>query len=162
MWNLMRELLRDVRQALRVLRRRPSYALITILTLTIGIGAVAAAFTVLHGVVLRPLPFRDADRLAVLWSIDLKQPDDRDPLRLADILAYPQQTRVLEGVAYFRFWGLTLTGSGGDPEELVTARVSPNFLSLAGAQPMLGEGFRSSHGEAGNDKVVILAHKARP
>lgn len=77
----MRSLPQDLRHALRSLLKHPAYAIVAVLTLAVGVGANAAIFSVPHAVVLRDVPYRDADRLALLWSVNLRQPlPDADAL----------------------------------------------------------------------------------
>jgi predicted permease len=135
-------LVADFRYALRGLRRSPGFALGTALTLGIGIGLNTAIFSVFDAVLLRPLPYAEPDRLVRLWSskpdrglrfFSVSMPDYRD---------WKTQAHSFERLAaYDRQQSMTLTGTG-DPEQLLTARVSAETFAVLGVRPVLGRAFR--------------------
>ncbi len=143
------DLVRDLRLAFRELRRSPGFATVAILTLTLGIGANTAMFSVLDGVVLRPLPFSEPERLVAVW------PGMNFNVTLVDSLA--SKTPSLDGVAGVSYWSLTLTGDG-PPESLDAGVVSTNFFQVLGVSPFLGRGFRPEERQPEGSDVVVLSY----
>jgi putative ABC transport system permease protein len=153
----MDRLLQDIRYALRSLRKNPGFALVAVLTLALGIGANSAIFSVINGVLLHPLPFRDADRLAMVWI-------DNQPLGIRqDITSYPtyqdwrDQNRVFSDMAAFRPHEVNLTG-GFEPERIARTAVTATFFGVLGVEPVRGRGFTAEEEQEGNDRVAVLSH----
>src|ERR687884_258960 len=122
----MRNLLQDIRYGLRILWKNPGFAVVTILALAIGIGANTAIFSVVNGVLLRPLPFKTADRLVFLSEWSQQVPDMS--VSYPNYQDWRDQSTVFEHLATFRSAGYTLTGAG-EPEQLPARQVSANFFS---------------------------------
>ena len=147
----------DVRYAFRTLRRNPGFAIVVLLTLALGIGANAAIFSVVNGVLLRPLPFRDADRLMVIWG-DLKRPGLNDiPASAGEYVDYRDRSHAFEQVSAYDTVGFNLTG-GGEPERVEGAVVTTTFFSLLGASAQAGRTFVAGEDQPGRDDVVVLSH----
>ena len=147
----------DVRYAFRTLRRNPGFAIVVLLTLALGIGANAAIFSVVNGVLLRPLPYRDADRLMVIWG-DLKRPGlNGIPASAGEYVDYRDRSHAFEQVAAYDTVGLNLTG-GGEPERVEGAVVTTTFFSLLGASAQVGRTFVAAEDQPGRDDVVVLSH----
>ena len=149
---------RDIRHALRMILRAPGFSLIAILTFAVGIGVNTAVFNVVNGVLLRPLPYPDADRITMLW-VDNRRQGIRE-----DITSYPAYVDwKTQGTSYEHMAGFTpaaysLTGSG-EPERLNGAQATANFFDVMGVQPMLGRVFtRSNTKRPGKDSVVVISH----
>jgi putative ABC transport system permease protein len=150
---LVESLLQDARFALRQLRRHPSFAITAILTLAIGIGGTTAIFSVLDVVVIRPLPYPDADRLvAIQETLPTFGPF---PVSPADADFWKEHVTSLEEIALATGASLNLTGAG-EPEPIVTGLVTPNFLRILGASPQLGRLLRDEEAEPGRDQVVVI------
>jgi len=149
----MENFLQDVKFALRVMRKSPGFMAAAILTLALGIGANSAIFSIVNGVLLRPLPYTQPDRLVWFWEI---QPHlERAPFSGADFIDYRSQNHTFEQVEAMRSIGLTWTGHG--TAKLVRGGiVTPNFLSMLGVQPQLGRAFVESDGAIGAPRVVVL------
>jgi putative ABC transport system permease protein len=143
-------MLQDFRFALRSLRHAPGFAIAAILTFAIGIGATAAIFTVLHAVLLRPLPYADPDRLVVLLH------DGQFPLSPADYLDYRRDLRACDGVSAAQAWSATLA-SGDGAERLPGLRVSADLFRTLGVPAALGRTFLPGEDEPGRDHVVVLS-----
>jgi predicted permease len=148
----------DLRLALRGLVREPAHSLVAILILAIGIGANTAVFSVVNPLLLKPLPFRDADRL--VWIANTGQTGlSTTTFRVAAYEELARQSRSFEGMtAYFAFFGYisyTLSGSG-DPERLVGVNIAPRFLELLGVQPQLGRGFAGDEWNQNGPRAVML------
>ena len=147
----------DVRYAVRTLRRNPGFATVVLLTLALGIGANAAIFSVVNAVLLRPLPYRDADRLMVIWG-DLRRPGLNDiPTSAGEYVDYRDRNHLFEEVAAYDTVGFNLTGVG-EPERLEGAVVSTTFFSLLGASAHVGRTFVAGEDQPGRDDVVVLSH----
>jgi putative ABC transport system permease protein len=151
----MNGLLQDLRYAMRQLRKSPGFTVVTVATLALGIGANTAIFSVANGVLIRDLPYKDAQRLALLWSVG--RDDNRDQLSFTDIDEYRSQNHVFENVVAFGNWSATFTGTG-TPARIPGMQVSDGYLSLMRVKPMLGRDFLPEEQIEGKDQVVILTY----
>jgi predicted permease len=141
----------DVRYAVRGLRRRPAFSVVAILTLALGIGANAAIFSAVRGILLRPLPYRAPERL-VSYALDKF-------ISNAELLYLREHSRTLESVgAISPGWGMALTGVG-EAAQLNTARVSTNLLDVLGTRPVIGRSFEPQESVPGQETVAILSHE---
>ncbi len=147
----------DLLYAIRALRGKPLFSAIAILTLALGIGANTAIFSVVNGVLLRPLPYPDADRLMFLWTYNPRQGFDKDVSTYPNFEDWRQQSTSFQHMTAYSGGGFTLTGAG-DPVRLRGAFVTPNFFDVFGVAPALGQPFVAAHGTAGGSRVVILSH----
>jgi len=147
----------DVRYAFRALRKHVGFAAVVILTLALGIGANAAIFSVVNAIVLRPLPYRDADRLVVIWD-NLPAIGLRDiVVSAAEYLDYRARNHVFEEMAAYDTSAFNLTGLG-EPERLIGAVVTASLLPILGASPALGRGFHEADNQAGHERVALVSH----
>ena len=151
-------LVQDVRFAFRSLRRAPAFAIAAVLTLALGIGANTAVFTVVNGVLLRPLPFPEPERLVL---VSHGPPPGRfaitPGLTEADYLALDENHPGLERITTFSNQPMALTRVG-DPLRLNVATVTPGFFEVLGVPPMAGRGFLPGEDLAGRDDVAVLGH----
>ena len=154
----MDALLQDVRFALRGLRGSPGFTLAAVLCLALGIGANTAVFSVLHGVLLRPLPFEDPERLVLIWGRNLSQDLPEMPSSGAEFLDYRDRSTSFTDVAAVINRYINLTGSGVPPERLVAARVSASLFPLLGVEAAHGRTFLAEEDRLGNENVVLLSH----
>ena len=149
----------DIRHAARTLRRAPMFTLMAVLMLALGIAASTAVFSLVHGVLLAPLPFREASRLAVVLEV-VPEIRDRYPLVGANarsFTAWKNHCRTTcEDLAALGRSTATLTGDGA-PEGLTGARVSPNLFNLLGIRPARGRTFLPEESTPGRDRVVVLS-----
>ena len=154
----MLTLLKDLRYSLRTLRNMPGFTIVALLVLALGIGANTAIFSVVNSVVLRPLPYPGADRLALIWETDLKDGIKREGPSGPNFLDWKEQSRSFEDMALLEVGTGTVTGEG-EPEQVVGLRVTTNFLSMLGARTVLGRGFTAAEG-AGQARypVAVLAN----
>ena len=148
-------LMSDVRIGLRRLVREPGFTAIVVITLALGIGATTTIFSVVEGVLLRPLPYRDADRLVTLWQWSQAKGIDEPPAP-ANFFDWREASRLVDLAAAIPF-GLDLTGSG-DPIALDTWVVSERFFETLGVSPMLGRPFAADENQPGRSRVVLLSH----
>jgi len=156
------EVLRDVRIALRQLRRSPGFALTAILTLALGIGAVTAMFSIVDTVLLKPFAFPDQDRLVVLREVLVQEHDKRveAPDNYRHMMRLKSTAKTLEDVALFQTLGLSVSPSGNRPNIVGALQVSPNFFHVLGIQPAMGRDFLPSEARTGADQVLILSYEA--
>jgi predicted permease len=149
-------LFEDVRYALRTLRKRPGFAVVCILTLGLGIGASTAIFSVVNGVLLRPLPYPHSSRLV---RIEESHPGGSAAnFTYASYLDLERESQSLESISAFRPWSFNLTGDG-EPEQVTGALVSGSFFSALGIQPLLGKTISAEDDQpGGDDHVVVLSY----
>jgi len=147
---------RELRLAGRRLLREPGFSAIVVATLAIGIGAATTVFSVVHGVLLQPLPYRDADRVVTLWQWNQPKGIEEAPSP-ANFLDWRDSSRTIELAAAEPF-GVDLTGSG-DPVALDTWRVSERFFDILGVAPALGRVFLPEEHLAGRQHVAILSDR---
>ncbi len=152
----MNGLLQDLKYAMRMLRKAPGFTAIAILTLALGIGANTAVFTVVNSTLLRPLPYRDSERVAYLRTILPYFPEFRLGDSSADVSEIRAQNHVLEATAMFRGWQMNLSGDG-EPEVENVIRATPDLFALLGAAPARGRLFTKEELEPGKDGVAILS-----
>ena len=137
--------------ALRQARRQPVFTVVALLTFALGIGANTAVFSVVRGVLLRPLPYRDPERLAAVWPARA--------ISNAELLYLQSNARSFQAVGAFSpGWGIALTGAG-EPRQLHAARVSVNFFGTLGVRPAFGRDLRPNESDAGAWDVAILSHE---
>ena len=153
-------LLRELRYSARALAASPVFAFAAAATLALGVGATTAVFSMVHGVLLTPLPFREASRLAVVQEI-VPEIAERYPLLGANPRSFRAWTNgcrsTCEALAVLAGTTGTLTGDG-EPEGLVGARVSPNFFDMLGLPLLTGRPFTEAENRPGADAVVVLSH----
>ena len=137
--------LKDLRYGCRSLRKMPGFSLVALLVLALGIGANTAIFSVVNSVVLRPLPYPGADRLALIWETDLKDGIQREGPSGPNFLDWQAQSQSFEEMALLEVGTGTVTGEG-EPEQITGLRVTTNFLSMLGAHTVLGRGFTAAEG----------------
>jgi putative ABC transport system permease protein len=156
MWNVIQ----DVRFAARMLRRYPGFTVVAVLALALGIGANTAVFAVVNGVLLRPLPFPEADRLFLVSYL----PPPGGPFQfepsLSDrhYLEFRGHDKLFEQLAAFSARPVSLTGAG-EPVRLPAARVTSDFLSALRVNPAIGRAFLNEEADPGRDHVVLLGDR---
>ena len=150
----MSSLFQDVRYAARMLRRQPGFTLVATLTLALGIGANTAVFTVVNGVLLRPLPYHEPGRLVQLFhgrngrlSMTFSPPNYLD---------VTTQSGVFSGATAITPSSANLTGTG-DPQLIDGANVTPSFFNVLGVVPRLGRGLVDADGADGGAAVVVVS-----
>jgi putative ABC transport system permease protein len=150
----MTELRQDIGYAVRTLRRTPGFTAVAVATLALGIGANSAIFTVVHGVLLESLPFRDAERL---HHVRMLYPDGTTYLSVSapDFISVREENRVFEQVEAYATGILTMLGNG-EPREIRGASVSDGLLPMLGVPVALGRGFAPEENQAGRNGVVVL------
>jgi len=149
-------MLKDIRYGLRSLIKHPTFTFVCIVTLALGIGANTAIFSVVNAVVLRPLPFADADRLAMIWTT--REANQEQPLSFADYNDLKNQTKSFSAVgAASPLWNFVLTGPG-EPEPVQGLFVSANLFELLRVAPARGRNFTADEDRVGGTPVAIISH----
>src|SRR4051812_24193936 len=149
--------MQDLRYALRAFRKQPVFTFVAVLTLTLGIGANTAIFSVLYQVLLRPLPFPHADRLVFVWNSYKGMNLEQASVSIPDYLDRKTQAAAIEDAALFT--GRTANvNEGGNPEQLRSLAVTPSFFSTLERQPLLGRAFTEDDARPDADKFVVLTY----
>ena len=150
-------ILQDIRYALRQLRKSPGYTVVAVAILALGTGANTAIFSAVYAVLLRPLPFKDADRLVFIRKQNPSRGWDRNPISPPEILAWRDQSGAFEDVAAFSGRSCILTGSEA-AEEDPCETASSNLFSVLGVKPLRGRTFLSDEDKPEGARVVILSY----
>jgi predicted permease len=154
----MGTLLQDLHYSLRVLFKRNSVAtIVAIFTLGLGIGATTAIFSVVNSILIRPLPYKDPEKLIVLYEQNLDKGLDNFRVSPGDFIDWKEQNQVFEQVAAIRFKTFLVTGRS-EPEWITGGAVSPNLFALLGVQPILGRTFFPEEEKTDQSNVVILSY----
>jgi predicted permease len=150
---------RDLRYGLRTLVRTPGFSLMAILVMALGIGATTSLFTLVRSVLLRPLPFREPDKLVMLYEHFRQQPESPyNVVAPADFRDWRAQTHGFQDMGAWRWWAGHISGEHGEsPEVVVGAGGSWNLFSLLGVQPAFGRTFTPDEDRFGGNDVVLLS-----
>jgi putative ABC transport system permease protein len=144
-----------------MLRKSPGFAATAVLIMALGIGANTAIFSVVHAVLLEPLPFRDVDRLVQVWHTPPQRSFPgmtRFAVSAGNFLDWKKQNTVFEGMALYSGGRFDVTGAG-KPEAVTASRVTPEFFSVLGVQPLYGTVFRERQGSAEPEREVVLSYR---
>jgi putative ABC transport system permease protein len=152
------ELGQDLRHAGRTIRRSPAYALVSLVTLLLAIGANTAVFSVTRAVLLRPLPYGSPESLVALYESSPSSPGVRDVLSIPNFADYRAQQRTFGGIAGYDVRSVTWRPAGGDPELLDALLVTANTFDVLGVQPLLGRGFGPADEGPSAAPVAVLSH----
>jgi hypothetical protein len=153
-WGLswLEQFVQDVHYGLRTMARTPGFTAVAVVALALGIGANTAIFSVVNAVLLRPLPYRDPERLVTVLRLG------RDPVSPANYLDWRDQSRSFDGMAGADYWTPNLTGMNA-PEHLWGLKVTQNLLPMLGVAPLLGRVFVAGEDQAGREHEVVLGYK---
>ena len=160
-WSMLENLSRDLKIGARTLLRSPGFSIIAILVMALCIGATTSLFTVMRSVLLRPLPFRDPDRLVMIYEhfrdpAKNAQQFNYNSVAPADFYDWRAQTHGFEDMAAWRWWQYNLTGEHGELPELVSARGgSWNLFPLLGVQAAIGRTFTESEDRSDGTAVML-------
>lgn len=150
--NLVESLVQDLRYGARMMLRAPGFAIVAVIALALGIGANAAVFSVVNAVLLRPLAYKDSDRLVTILH------REKNPVAVANYIDWRDQSRSFEAMAAADYWTPNLTGSD-PPEHLWGLEVTQNMLPMLGVEPLLGRWFAVGAGQEGAENEVILSYR---
>ncbi len=153
----MRNTFDELRHTLRSLRRRPGFAAVVIATLAIGLGATAAIYTLVRGVLLQPLPYPQPERIVRLLGTRLSVDEGYDTVSYPNVDDWRRQARSFSAVSAYDEWQPFLLG-GGEAERVSGASVDAPFFDVLGIQPRLGRFFRADEATPGSSHAVVLSH----
>jgi predicted permease len=154
----MSSLMQDVRHAFRLMRQAPGFTLAVVLALALGIGANSAVFSVVNGVLLRPLPFAEPDRLVRIFGNFHANGLERIPVSVPEYLDYRELPKALGSIAAYDINDVTLTGQD-TPERLSAVNATASLLTTLGVRPALGRNFTEQEEIPGQDRVALLTHR---
>jgi putative ABC transport system permease protein len=152
---MISNVLRDARYSLRQLRKNPGFSVVAVLTLAIGIGATSAMFSVVNGVILRPLPYPKPEGLVQV--VEIVPRFGRFSVAPATFLDWRAENRVFDRIAAYTTGSATFVDAAG-PERVINAMVSWDIFELFGISPALGRGFRAEEDAPGKASVIVLSH----
>src|SRR5215207_2777394 len=151
----------DMRYGVRTLVKSPGFTVVAVLSLALGIGANTAIFSVVNGILLRPLPYPESERIVAVWHTP---PQESFPgmktfsVSPGNYLDWKEQSRAFEQMAVYQYAGLSMSGGGGDPVPVTGAAVSSDFFSVLRTQADRGRTFSPDEEQQGRDQVVVLGH----
>src|SRR6266403_1182439 len=152
--SFIETLWQDLRFAVRMLRKSPGFTAVAVLTLALGIGANTAIFSLVNGVLLRPLPYRNPNRLTMVW--EKSRDGSRENVGYATYLDWKSQNKSFEEIAIYSSWQPVL--QVGEPEQLNGLRVTSNYFRTLGIHVQFGRDFRQEEDIPAASHVVILSH----
>ena len=158
MGRLLETIWQDLRYGARALRKQPAFTLVAVITLALGIGVNTTIFSVINSLLLKPLPFPEAERLVMVWQSKADDPESRNIVSAPNFRDWQGQNSVFAGMAMFDSGGkgYNLAG-GGEPEQVSGVRVSSGFFDVLGVPPLLGRTFLADEEEPGKHRVVVIS-----
>jgi putative ABC transport system permease protein len=153
----MDTLWQDLRYSVRMLRRNPGFAAVAILTLAIGIGVNIVIFSVVNGILLKPLPFPDSHRIVTIWETDANRNVTRGVASAPEFLEWRDMNHVFQELSASRALSFAITGSG-DPEQVWGLQVSGNFFRMLRVTPIIGRDFTPEDEQVGHEQVVVVGY----
>lgn len=156
--TLIESFIRDAHYGTRILLRNPGFTAVAVLTLALGIGANTAIFSVIYGVLMRPLPYKDGNQLVIVHQQAPLAHVDNVPFSVKEVLDYREQNQTLDAVVEHHSMSFTLLG-GAEPQRVQTGVVSANFFDVLGVRPIYGRTFLPGDEEHGSDAVLVLSYK---
>ncbi|MGH9751529.1 MAG: ABC transporter permease, partial [Blastocatellia bacterium] len=153
---IMETLWQDLRQGARSLFKQPTFTIVAVITLALGIGANTAIFSVVHAVLLQSLPYRDADRLVTVWEHNRQRGAAQNVINMGNFFDWKEQNRAFEDMAAFADSTSNLTTSG-EPEEIPSQIATTNLFNILGVNPILGRTFTLDDGKPGQPGVVVIS-----
>lgn len=148
-----------LKQILRSLVRAPTFTIAVISTLAIAIGANSAIFSVLNGVVLKPLPYEQPDQLVMVWEANPSQGLNQEPTSSATFADWRERAKTFQAMAAYRYLGFTLM-LDDVPQRIASAQVTPSLFEVLRTRPALGRTFRPEEERPGSERLVILSDGA--
>ncbi|HEX5709186.1 MAG TPA: ABC transporter permease, partial [Pyrinomonadaceae bacterium] len=153
----MGTILQDLRYGFRLLRKRPGFTFVTVLTLALGIGANTAIFSVVNATLLRPLPYGEPERLMTVWQNDMKAGVEREDVSPANFLDYRERNQTFEEMAAIEPYSHSLTGEG-EPESFKSWLVTEGFFRVLGTGALHGRTFLPEEHQRGGARAVVISH----
>jgi putative ABC transport system permease protein len=157
----METFLQDLRYGARMLLKKPGFTVVAVVTLALGIGANTAIFSVINGVLLRSLPYREPERLVALWETNPKlgtESRNRNEVAMGNFLDWRSQSESFEQVGALYYANTNLTGTG-EPERIQSAIVTVNLFETLGLEPVNGRSFLPEEEKPGSPRTVVVSHE---
>jgi putative ABC transport system permease protein len=151
--NMITDLWQDLRYGARMLLKNPAFTAIAVITLALGVGANTAIFSVVNAVLIRAFPYREADRLVIVWETRRGEQNTVSPANFFD---WQDQNGVFDGVAAYADTRVNFIGDGG-PEEIPAQRTTANLFSVLGVNALLGRTFAEEDGKPGQNNVAVIS-----
>src|SRR5262245_55668308 len=151
--NMIADLWQDLRYGARMLLKNPGFTTIAVITLALGIGANTAIFSVVNAVLIRAFPYRQPDRLVIVWETRRGEQNTVGPANFFD---WQEQNGVFEGMAAYADTRVNFIGDGG-PEEIPAQRITANLFSVLGVNALLGRTFAEEDGKPGQNNVAVIS-----
>jgi putative ABC transport system permease protein len=156
-WAWLEDFVKDLRHAVRALCKTPGFTVTALFTLAVGIGSSTALFSVINAVLLRPLPFPDAERLTVIWETSAQQGVKREGPAGPNFYDWREQARLFQDLSAVELGSGTVTGLG-DPQQIPAMRVTANLFSMLNVRPALGRLFAPEDGRGGRQALVVVSN----
>ncbi len=154
----LRDLATDLRLTVRALRRSPGFSAVVVLCIALGICLTTTIFTAVNGILLRPLPYPDADRLVSIYGHFEPRNERGVNVSLPDYVSWRDENRTLKDIGLWTWANVTLSGDGGAAERLDAASVTANFFPVLGVAPILGRNFTPDEERRSAPRVILLSH----
>jgi putative ABC transport system permease protein len=153
----MSDLTHDLRYGFRMLRKSPGFTAVAVVSLALGIGANTAIFSVVNALLLKSLPYKDPERIVLVWGNVPAEGNARDQVSATDVDDWRHQNSVFEDVTTYSNWSATFL-DGGEPERIAGTQVGDGFFSVMRGTPLLGRTFLPEEQEDGRDNVLVLGY----
>src|ERR1700685_2737587 len=154
----METLWQDLLYGVRMVARSRGFSAVAILTLAIGIGANIVIFSVVNGILLKPLPFPDSQSVVTIWETFANRNVTRGTASAAEYLDWRDMNHVFQELSATRALSFSITGGGGDPERVWGLQVSGNFFRMLRVTPVIGRDFTPEDEQIGHEQVVLLSY----
>ena len=156
----MQTLLRDLRYAIRMWLKTPSFTAVAVISIALGIGANTAVFSVVNAVLLKSLPYNDPETLMLVWGSGESEGAlrKRDQVSATDVADFRHQTTSFEDVATYTGWNPIMSGNGGSAERVPAIQVGDGYFRVMKGAPMLGRVFTAEEQQEGKDFVIVLSY----
>src|ERR1700674_5363435 len=153
---MLQEFLRDLRYGVRTLRTHPAFTVVAVLALALGIGANTAMFSVAYGILLRPLPYSGADRVAVVYMRYFPRDFAFGTMCIRDYLMWKENNHAFEDPSLFRSLRMDIGGDEGVPEQVQGASVTAGFFSTLEVRPLIGRTFAPGDDRPATRSLAVL------
>jgi putative ABC transport system permease protein len=156
--RFIEELWQDVRYGLRMMLKRPGFTVAAVISLALGIGANTAIFSVVNAVLLKSLPYKEPERLVLVWGSTPAEGNHRNQVSATDVADWRKQNSVFEDVATYQSYTPTMSGVAGEAERVAGMAVGDGYFKIMKAEPLLGRVFTPEENEDGKDFEIILGY----
>src|SRR5215475_12108784 len=156
--RIMQGLLQDLRYGARMLMKKPGFTLSAVVTLSLGIGANTAIFSVVHAALLRPLPYENPEQLVMIWERNLSRGLEQSQASPVTYCDWREQKHLFDKIAGWWYPQVNLTDTGSEPQRVRTVDVTDGFFDVLGVRPVLGRGFQPGEDRPGGERLAVIGH----